>query len=340
MKIRIEKNRPLYPLLLFLGAAVLFALDGRGIGLWQVSPGKSLSRLLGIVFIIAFLYDLLGRFIRVFIRKRRGPEGETTMLVNFARVIAMMTVMVALVESLGKITLFGALGAGFIGMLLGWSLQAPVSGVAAWVMVTMRRPFRIGDRVSFPSSGLIGDVIDINPMHTVLNQVGGSVSSEEASGRHILIPNAMLFSQVVINYTSLQEAPYFLVEEIARITFDSDWETAEQILLAAAREVTGEIIARTGVAPYIRADMYDYGIYMRLRYMTAAADRARISYQINRIVHRSFQASDRVDFAIPYIYSYRRGEKEKEHCRRGEYNAGRPAGPVPPAGRPAVEEES
>ena len=73
-------------------------------------------------------------------------------------------------------------------------------------------------------------------MYTTLNQVGGSIGSEEAIGRNILIPNAMLFSQVAINYTAKQQAPYFLDEVIIRLTFDSDWDIAEKILLDAARK--------------------------------------------------------------------------------------------------------
>src|SRR5208283_6130526 len=99
-----------------------------------------------------------------------------------------------------------------------------------------------------------------------LDQVGGTIGSEEAVGRHILVPNAMLFSQVVINYTVTQDAAYMLDELVIRITFDSDWDEAERILLDAADRVTGDIIRISGVKPYIRSDIYDYGVYLRLRY--------------------------------------------------------------------------
>jgi len=154
----------------------------------------------------------------------------------------------------------GAVVAGFAGLLLGWSLQAPVSGMAAWALVTVKRPFRVGDRILLPSLGLNGDVMDVGPMYTKLNQVGGSIGSEEAIGRHILIPNAMLFSQVVINYTpemGAEQSAHFLDEVVVRVTFDSDWNVAEGILLQAAREVTAPIIEETGREPYIRSDFYD-----------------------------------------------------------------------------------
>jgi len=153
----------------------------------------------------------------------------------------------------------------------------------------------------------VGDVVELTPMYTQLNQVGGAVGSEEAVNRPILIPNAMLFSQVVINYTARQDAPFILDEVVTRITYDTDWDEAEGILIDAAREATGDIIAQTGQEPYVRSDMYDYGVYMRLRFMTKATDRPRITYEIIKRVLRGFQRSARVDFAIPYVYSYRKG---------------------------------
>jgi hypothetical protein len=192
-------------------------------------------------------------------------------------------------------------------MLMGWSLQAPVSGLAAWVMVNIKRPFRIGDRVMLPSFGLIGDVTQLNMMYMVLNQVGGTVGSEEAAGRNILIPNAMLFGNIVINYTPEQTAAFVLDEVVIRITFNSSWDKAEKILITAAEEVTGDIIQQTGQKPYIRADMWDYGILMRLRYMTHAMDRPRLAYEITRKIFSEFQKYPDVDFAIPFIFSHRAG---------------------------------
>ena len=154
-------------------------------------------------------------------------------------------------------------------------------------------------------------------MYTRLNQVGGSIGSEEAIGGSILIPNAMLFSQVAINYTPKQLAPYFLDEVVIRLTFDSDWDIAEKILLDAARKVTGDIIRQTGKEPYIRSDIYDYGVYMRLRYMTPAWERPRMAHEILKEIFREFQRNPRVDFAIPYVYSYRKSMESGAHTVTG-----------------------
>lgn len=230
------------------------------------------------------------------------------MLESLYRVLAFFGLLAGFVYVQGKLAVFGSFFSLFGGMLLGWSLQGPVSGVAAWVLVTLKRPFRIGDRVQFPSLGLTGDVEKLTAMYTTLNQVGGAIGSEEAVGRSVLIPNAMLFSNVVINYTAQKETSYILDEVVIRVTYDSDWDTAIEILTEAAREVTAEIIKDTGQEPYVRADNYDYGVYMRLRYITLATDRPRISSLILERVFKRFQENKNVDFAIPYVYSFKRGK--------------------------------
>ena len=292
-------------------AGVFWWLGAQGMGLWQISKGWSLSNLLLVVFAILTGYEVGALGVRTSVRVRRGATGEVTMLVGLLRVVAGIALLLAAIASMGWLGTIGGVAAGFAGLLLGWSLQAPVSGMAAWALITLKRPFRVGDRVLVPSLGLSGDVMEIGVMYTRLNQVGGTIGSEEAIGRSILIPNAMLFTQVVINYTPQQEAAQFLDEVIVRITFDSDWDTAEEILLGAAREATAEIIAKTGQQPYIRSDNYDYGIYMRLRYMTEAMDRPRITHEITKRIFQAFQRNPKVDLAIPYVYSYRKSATEQ-----------------------------
>ena len=296
-------------LFVFLAMAVgAWWLDHSGIAtLGKISETSSVAFFLCLVFGSAAAFELVSLVIFTVVRMQSGPVGEVKMLTSFFRVLTVLVVAVLFVYCTGKLGAVGAMAAGFAGLLLGWSLQAPVSGMAAWALVTIKRPFRVGDRVLFPTLGLLGDVLEVGLMYTKLDQVGGSIGSEDAIGRNILIPNAMLFSQVAINYTPKQMAAYFLDEVVIRLTYDSDWDAAEKILLSAAREVTKDIIRSTGKEPYIRADIYDYGVYMRLRYQTLATDRPRMAHEILKRIFLEFQRNPRVDFAIPFIYSYRKG---------------------------------
>lgn len=251
--------------------------------------------------------------VHVNLKRRRRPLAETLMIWRLCRTVAGATGVVFVLSALGLLSTFGTFLGLFGGMLLGLSLQAPMGGAVAWLLVLLKRPFRPGDRVQFPRLNMIGDVVDISTMYTILNQVGGSIASEEPVGRHVLIPNALLFSEVLINYTADRNASFMLDEVVVRITYDSNWKAAEEILLQAARETTADVIAATGKQPYIRADLYDYGVYMRLRYLTNVQQRAATSYHIQKRIFAAIQASPVVDVAIPFVYSYRTALDRKEN---------------------------
>lgn len=206
-----------------------------------------------------------------------------------------VAIVFALVSFSGSLASLGV-SAAFLGMVMGWSLQAPVTGLAAWLMILLKRPFRIGDRIII--SGIIGDVVDISLTHVQLNQVGGTIGGEEKSGRGVLIPNATLFQQVIHNYT--MESTYILDEVPVLITFESNLDGAERILVAAARSVTAEIITETGRDPFVRYEIADSGMRVRLRYQTLGTERQRVSSDICRIVFRDFSKSDKVEFAYPH----------------------------------------
>jgi len=287
-----------------------YLLDIYGVGIFMLNERHSLMRAIFLFSICICAYYLFMLLSILQIHIRNGSETEIGMMSSFNRVLAGFAVLISLIYLFGRLSSFATFFTMFGGLLLGWSLQAPVSGFAAWIMVTLMRPYRIKDRVQFPSLGLIGDVVRFTPMYLTLNQVGGSIGSEEPVGRMVHVPNAMLFTQVVINYTHLkttETASYILDEALFRITLDSDWDTVETILLSTAEMVTKDIMEKTGIRPYVRADTWEYGTLFRLRYMTDATDRPRIMYEIVKHATKQIQRNLNVDLAIPYVYSFKRG---------------------------------
>lgn len=313
-----------YRLRKLLALIIWWVIAGIAFGIgeaWERQP--MLTSGLSVLHLVALITGVLGLFegfnllTALRFKVQRKPEVESVMVGGLYRLAAMLVALFIVAYGFGALQSVGNFFSLFGGMLLGWSLQAPVSGFAAWALISLIRPFRPGDRVQFPTLNLVGDVMRVTALYTVLNQVGGSIGSEEAVGRNILVPNAMLFSQVVINYTVTQEAAYMLDEVVIRITYDSNWETAERVLLQAARDVTGDIIEATHVDPYIRCDWYDYGVYMRLRYQTQVQDRANTAYKIQKLIFQSMQHAADVDLAIPYVYSNRSGMDRRDEQRSG-----------------------
>ena len=264
-----------------------------------------------ILFLMYVGYRLTARAILGYMKKKGKSAGQIKMAKLMLRYFFGLIGLVYLVSIFsGSLAALG-LTTAFITMILGWSLQRPVTGMAAWLMVMVKRPFAIGDRVII--GGTRGDVVDISLTHILLNEVGGTIGGEENSNRGILIPNAVLFDQTVINYTL--DSPYIMDEVVVRITYKSDWKEAESILVGAAREVTGKILAETGTEPFIRADLFEAGVNMRLRYQTPSTDRVRVSSEIVKLVFQRFSESDSVEFCYPHsevLYSYKHRDERSE----------------------------
>lgn len=260
------------------------------------SPYRGLVLVILTLVIVLNLKAYLTRVMRKTLKAHAFSEDNAASFIKIWNTLwKFMIAILVIMAMTGSLRLLG-LTAGFFGMMLGWSLQQPVTGIAAWLMIVLKKPFRIGDRVII--AGITGDVTGITLTHVILNQVGGSIGGEEKSGRGILIPNAILFQHVIINYTLEQQ---FMLDEVpVRLTFDSDWERAKEIMIAAASDVTSDIIAKTGQQPFIRAEFLDWGILVRLRYHTIPAKRQELStYIIERLLREFGKEYPRVRFATP-----------------------------------------
>jgi len=270
---------------------------------WFVTNGPKMLFLVAALLALWVVHRLSRRWLTAYLERRQHPPQSARMLLLVWKYAFLFgAILLVFLTLVGNIAAIG-LSTAFLGMVLGWSLQKPVTGMAAWLALMINRPFRIGDRVVI--AGIRGDVVDINLMYTVLGEVGGTIGGEENSGRGVLIPNATLFDQIVYNYA--MESEFILDEVPVRITYESDWSKAEELLIQAAREVTSDIIAKTGAQPFIRAEFLDVGILMRLRYQARAVERQRISSDIVRRVYQLFAQHPEVQFCYPRSEVYYKG---------------------------------
>ena len=190
---------------------------------------------------------------------------------------------------------FGLIGLSlaFIMTLMGWGIRNPIMNLAAWLLIILKKPYRIGDRVILGAT--IGDVNNISVMYTQLDQVGGTISGEEKSGRSVMIPNQHLFRWTVINYT--RDEKYILDEIIIRLTYRSDITRAEQIICEQAADVTADIVTETGESPYVRFEFIPSGVVAKLRYRVIAVDRQKTLTYIVEGITKAFTHEDSLEFA-------------------------------------------
>jgi len=213
----------------------------------------------------------------------------------FNYIFVIILIIFAVFYTTGNILAFG-ITAGLISAALGWALQRPITGIAAWLMVVIKKPFIIGDRILI--SNMKGDVIDITLTHIYLKEIGGTVDSEEISGRVVMIPNSILFEKNIINYTGNDD--YILDDVGIVITYESDLDQAIMICENAARKVLKDHLDKMPKKPYVRVQFQSSGIDIKTRYYVKADDRIVTSSEVTKEIHREFKKQKDVNIAYPH----------------------------------------
>jgi small-conductance mechanosensitive channel len=127
---------------------------------------------------------------------------------------------------------------GVVSIIVGLSVQTPMSSFIGWIYILVRRPYRVGDRIKI--GGATGDVIDVSYIDTTLWEFGGSfLSTDHPSGRVIKFPNAKVLGEMVYNY-SWPLFPYIWNEIKFQIAYQSDLQFVARTMERIVEEEIGE----------------------------------------------------------------------------------------------------
>jgi small-conductance mechanosensitive channel len=250
---------------------------------------------------MVLIYILLTRILQNYSKKHCDKHDALQTCVRYWQYIyAFMAAVVCITAFSGEMEALG-LSMAFMGSILGWMLSAPIRNMAGWLFLIISKPLKVTDRIII--GGYTGDVVDVNMNFIVLDQVGGTTVGEERSGRGIHVPTSFLFGYTIQNYSMKLPSDtagkkHLLDEVLVRITYNSDWDEAERILIESAREVTANIVSETGEEPYIRAEFFPSGVFMRIRYNVAPTDRQRVWSEIVKKITTRIEKSDKVFYCI------------------------------------------
>lgn len=209
--------------------------------------------------------------------------------------LSLLIILFAILSYSGAWSGFGV----FLGLLsaaIGFALQKPITGVAAWVMVVTKRPFDIGDRVII--GDIKGDVVDINLTHVHVMEIGGLIGDEENSGRMVMVPNWLLFEKNIINYTLNND--FVLDNVIVNVTYESDLDHAMEIADLSARKFLAGMISTSPGSPHIRVDFQPSGIDVNVKYFSPARQLHEYSSKITKEIFDRIRESDDVEIAYPH----------------------------------------
>lgn len=301
------------------------------------------SKIFTSILVVVLVYLLRRLVIRVVDRK----VDDSRLLYQWSKgssraafVLALLLVAMIWLEAIQSLgTFLGLLSAG-----IAIALKDLVASLAGWVFILWRRPFQLGDRIQI--GDLSGDVVDIRVFQFTLLEIGNWVAADQSTGRVIHVPNSLLLTQSLANYTSQFE---FIWNELPiLLTFESDWKKGKAILEEILAGKVGTEVAEAERAvktasrkflihfrkltPKVYTSVEDSGVLLTLRYICHARQRRGRAEEVWEAVLDAFAAEDSIDFAYPTTRMYHNILEGKSQARS----------PLPPAlgGGPPSEKES
>ncbi|MEJ2597400.1 MAG: mechanosensitive ion channel [Anaerolineales bacterium] len=203
-------------------------------------------------------------------------------------------------------TYLGLLSAG-----LAVALKDPIVNLIGWAFIFWRRTFEVGDRIQI--GNYAGDVVDVRFFQFSLMEIGNWVDADQSTGRILHLPNGMVFTSVLANYT--KGSQYIWNEIPVLVTFESDWEKAKSILREIARKHADKTVANAEASFRQAARQYliqydklnstvytsvkDSGILLTIRYLCEPRQRRDSTQFVWESILQAFKEHNDIDFAYP-----------------------------------------
>ena len=198
----------------------------------------------------------------------------------------------------------------FLGLLsagIAIALSDVLKNMAGWVLILVRRPFKVGDRIEVGPNA--GDVVDIGVFRFSLMEIRNWVDADQTTGRILHIPNGIVFVEPLANYN--EGFPYIWLEVPVTVTFESNWEKVkdmvaeaigrhavdpENVIAAAKRDQYFSLYRNLEPAVYVKA--IDFGVTVTGRLLVPPRGRRLTT---SRIWQQMLQAIDEApDVALAY----------------------------------------
>ena len=116
----------------------------------------------------------------------------------------------------------------FVGVLVSLGSTTAVANVVAGVVITYTRAFQVGDQVELDN--VRGRVLERSTFVTRIQTLKNVIVS---------IPNSVVLSNNVINYSKNMGQSGLLVHTVVTIGYDVPWQTVNDLLIAAAKKTEG-----------------------------------------------------------------------------------------------------
>ena len=219
------------------------------------------------------------------------------------------------VKGLASLTTFlGLAGAG-----VAIALHDSIANIAGWAFITLRKPFKVGDRIQIGETA--GDVIDIRFFQFSVVEIGNWVDADQSTGRIVHVPNNSVLRLPLANYHI--GFAYIWNEIPVLITFESNWRKAKALLEAIVRESAEHLsdgakeqirkaaekyfIYYDKLTPIVFTTVKESGVLLSIRYLVNPRERRSTEQYIWEATLDALAKEDDIELAYPTTRFYTQG---------------------------------
>ncbi len=246
----------------------------------------------GIKILISVVIFLIGfKLVNMLVRKmEKGKllskidDSVKSFVVSFSGIALKAIILITIAAYLGvPMSSMVALVAS-AGVAIGLALQGGLSNIASGMMIIIFRPFSVGDYIE--NAGQSGTVDSIGIFHTTLATV---------DNKKVVIPNSVLTSQTLINYSAERTRRVDLDYTAA---YECDIDKVKSIILDTAKAIPEAMKLNDKTPIEVMVVSHDQSaIRYRIRIWCEAADYWTIAFAMNENVKKAFDAEG---IEIPY----------------------------------------
>jgi small-conductance mechanosensitive channel len=250
--------------------------------------------------------NLSGKIFRNYIQKSELPIPTTGLAYGILKGTILIIGFLVILSVLGiSITpLITALGVG--GLAVALALQDTLANLFAGIHILVEKSIRVGDFIRL-ETGQEGYVEDITWRTTRIRMLPNNI---------VIIPNSKLSQSIVTNYYLPEKRMSVLIP--IGVSYSSDPEKVERILIEEAKKAVGEIPGLLGdPEPFVRfipgfgESSLDFTLICQVREFV---DQYPVQHELRKRIFRRFK-EEGIEIPFPHRTVYLREEKD---WQRGE----------------------
>ncbi len=219
-----------------------------------------------------FLIDLLYKFVKTTLERRKVDASINSFLLSLVRVVLMFVLIITIIGVLGiNTSSFVALFAS-AGVAIGMALSGTLQNFAGGVMILLFKPYKIGDWIE--AAGVSGGVKEIQIFNTILTT---------ADNKIIIVPNGKLSNDMIINYS---KAGTRRVDWSFGIAYGDDYDKAKAVLTQFIND--DKRILKDPAPAIVLNELADSSIQIVVRAWVNGGDYWDVLYTMNERVYKEF----------------------------------------------------